>query len=123
MKEYKGIICKGSYLLNSACGHCEKCKDELKELRKAQILTGEDAKKFEEEMNNVKPLPTEERHRLEINYALLTKKPINEDPPNMLEEICERIRYLEIKNLESEKKIKDMEASIYDLYRGPARMA
>ena len=28
------------------------------------ILTGKDAKKFEEEMNNVKPLSTEERHRL-----------------------------------------------------------
>ena len=30
----------------------------------------------------------------------------------MLEEICERIKYLEIKNLESEKRIKDMEEQL-----------
>jgi hypothetical protein len=35
MSEYKAATCKGSYLLGSACGHCERCADELKRLNAA----------------------------------------------------------------------------------------
>lgn len=27
-----GLICRGSYALGTACGHCQRCKDEIKEL-------------------------------------------------------------------------------------------
>ncbi len=34
MKEYKNAVCKGSYKLGTACGECEKCSLEFKELMK-----------------------------------------------------------------------------------------
>ncbi len=39
MKEYKGAICRGSYILGSACGQCEKCEDELESLRQMGRLS------------------------------------------------------------------------------------
>ena len=38
MSKYEGVICRGSYLLGSACGHCEKCKDEMESLRQSGKL-------------------------------------------------------------------------------------
>lgn len=32
-KIYTGTICKGSFMLGSACGHCEKCKDEMEKFK------------------------------------------------------------------------------------------
>ncbi len=28
-KKYKGAVCKGSYALGTACGACERCKDNM----------------------------------------------------------------------------------------------
>lgn len=39
MKTYTGAICKGSIWLNSACGRCEKCFDEIQGLIDNNTLT------------------------------------------------------------------------------------
>ena len=35
MSKDEGVICWGSYLFGSACGHYEKCKDEMESLRQS----------------------------------------------------------------------------------------
>src|SRR5215472_10259595 len=32
MKEYKPAVCRGSYALGTACGHCERCLEEKAKL-------------------------------------------------------------------------------------------
>ena len=32
MSEYKNATCRGAYTLGTACGHCERCTEELNRL-------------------------------------------------------------------------------------------
>lgn len=36
-KEYKNPICRGSIMLGTACGHCERCEDERLAIQKAKM--------------------------------------------------------------------------------------
>lgn len=38
MSKYKNATCKGSLEFGTACGHCEKCKDEIKSMNKSNEL-------------------------------------------------------------------------------------
>lgn len=31
--KFKGAVCRGSYLLDSACGRCERCEEELSKMQ------------------------------------------------------------------------------------------
>ena len=41
MKKYKDVTCRGSYVLGSACGHCERCADERLKLTEESRLKKE----------------------------------------------------------------------------------
>jgi hypothetical protein len=40
MAEYRGVVCKGSYALGTACGRCERCEEERARLRGTGMAAG-----------------------------------------------------------------------------------
>lgn len=62
-KTYESDVCRGSYALGTACGHCERCADER--ARVAMIMPGINA----QATTAVTPTALSEHRRSEVAFA------------------------------------------------------
>lgn len=78
--KYKGITCRGSYALGTACGKCEKCKDGLLKIKTKPVEHEKTFKEIEEEIYARKPKPVKHTCSNGNTHGCLACK-VNEPEP------------------------------------------
>lgn len=100
--KYKNAVCKGSYIFGTACGHCERCKEEIEK-------NGKEWNTMNEQLEEIKKLKEEnEKLKEQLSIAKGTLEFISHDCLNS-ETHCPTRDSMRVKSKFSLEKIKALE--------------